>query len=607
MKKNNNYEEDIQLAIEMSLQTSSNVNEEPYDELLTNAINESLLDSLLNDETMSANDHLMKNVLKKLNPFQINIFNDCINKGSGGLSLPLGSGKTLVSLALSLYFTRETLKPILVVVGKSLVGSWENEIKKFFDNSLKYEIMHQDDIEGDIGTWKIKSDTTLVLTTIDMLARCYQDNFVSDKFINQTYDPIKQTHTLNYNIPKKPFLNHICGGGLFFSEEWGCLIVDEVQKYTNINTKWCQSLGAISCKHRWLLSGTIFDEPKIERILGFFIILNENGKPRNIPDMKELVTSDNFEGLNETLVHRSNNESFKPPIVNELIISHKLTSEEEKIYTMMKQILNEIKKKAEIAKLYNNDDELKKFNSYKLVMILYLRLCLLCPIIPISSIAIDSTNMSKRSELSKIIMDELNKLGLNKWLNNEESIKSSRMKEVMKSINKHDEKVIVFSCFKSFLDIAEYLINNEIKNRPLFRMNSSMSAKKRSKLIKEFENSKNGILLLTYQLGAEGLNLQFASTIILVDFWWNASKEQQAIGRIFRYGQVADKINVYFYTANTGIEKVLFTKQEAKLQMLNELKTGKMITGIPIMKLDDVIKLIEISDNEELLKKIKFY
>jgi len=215
--------------------------------------------------------------------------------------------------------------------------------------------------------------------------------------------------------------------------------------------------------------------------------------------------------------------------------------------------------------------------------------------------------MSKKSELSKIIMEEIDKLGIKTWLNKEASVKSSRLTEVLKCIKKHDEKVIVFSCFKSFLDIGEHFINKEIKDRELFRMSSAMSANQRTQLIKNFEKSKNGILLLTYQLGAEGLNLQFASTVLLVDYWWNASKEQQAIGRIFRYGQVSDIINVYFFTSNTGIEKILFKKHLAKLQVLDELRTGKMETAIPLIKLDDVIKLIELADNEESLKKVKFY
>ena len=565
------------------------------------------IDTFINSEPVSANDNLLKQVLKKLNPFQKDIFGECIEKGYGGLSLPLGSGKTIISLLLALYFTRETVKPVLIVVSKSLVGSWEVEIKKFFGDSMTYEVILQNNIPGGMGMWKLKSDTNIILTTIDTLAACYSNNLVHDKFIYQKYDDKRNAYVTYYKSPRTPFLNHVIGGGIFYSIEWGCLIVDEVQKYTNIETIRCQALGSINSNHRWLLSGTMFDEPKINRILGYYIILNMADKPRNMPDTKTLITSDKFKGLSETLINRTENVVFIPPKVNDVIVKHKLSKEEEKIYVTMKTILVEIQKKADLAKLYDNVEEFKKFNSYKLVMILYLRQALVCPIIPITSLALSASNIKKKSELSTIIMEELNKLGLNEWLNDEDSIKSSRLDETMKCIDKHrDEKVIVFSCFKSFLDISEYLINKEIKNRKLFRMKSSMSSKTRAQLIKDFEASDDGILLLTYQLGAEGLNLQFASTVLLVDFWWNAAKEQQAIGRIFRYGQVASQINVYFFTANTGIEKILFEKQKAKLKVLNELKTGKMETKIPFVKLEEIIKIISLSDNETLLKGVKY-
>ena len=230
---------------------------------------------------------------------------------------------------------------------------------------------------------------------------------------------------------------------------------------------------------------------------------------------------------------------------------------------------------------------------------------MICPLIPITSVSLSVCDMKSKSELSHIIINELKKNGLKKWMNNIESAKSSRISNVIECINKHPtEKVIVFGCFKSFLDILQYYLV-EIK-RPLFIMTSEMSIKKRQLLLKDFEKSNGGILLITYQLGAEGLNLQFASTVLLVDFWWNASKIQQAIGRIFRYGQIADEINVYFFTSNTGIEKILFQKQKAKLNILNELKTGTANTKIPELKLDEIIRLIEISDNMQLLKNIKF-
>jgi SNF2 family DNA or RNA helicase len=37
--------------------------------------------------------------------------------------------------------------------------------------------------------------------------------------------------------------------------------------------------------------------------------------------------------------------------------------------------------------------------------------------------------------------------------------------------------------------------------------------------------------------GALGLNLTVANRVIIVDPWWNQTVEQQAFGRVWRYGQ----------------------------------------------------------------------
>lgn len=64
-----------------------------------------------------------------LHPFQDDIISECQLKKSGGLSLPMGSGKTIVSLTIALKNKKEN-KPILIVASKTLVSSWEQEYNK---------------------------------------------------------------------------------------------------------------------------------------------------------------------------------------------------------------------------------------------------------------------------------------------------------------------------------------------------------------------------------------------------------------------------------------------------------------------------------------------
>jgi SNF2 family DNA or RNA helicase len=536
---------------------------------------------------------------KQLNDFQKEALKECLVKKSAGLSLPMGSGKTLISTVLSLMLTEDINEPILVVCSKTLVMSWKTEIKKFFKDKLIYETIDQ----LNVSKWKI-GNTQFILTTIDVLSKCYKLHNINNLFVQQHFNA-RVGYTNFYNSPTKPFLTHNVGGGLFFSINWGCLIVDEAQVYTNINTMRCQSLGALYCRYRWLLSGTLFDEPKAERILGYHVILSCADKPKSLPDTKILLCSDKFKGLNEHLVHRSVNLAFIPPKLHDEIITHKLSEVEGKIYIMMKQILIEVRNQAERAKLLRNKEDFKRLSSYKLVMIMYLRQCLLCSLIPITSVVINASDVEKKNELSGIIMRELHKLDLGDYLNNTNSMRSTRIQSVITCLNRHkDEKVIVFSCFRSFLDILHYLLKDE--DRPLFFMIAEMSGVRRDKLIQSFRESDNGVLILTFDIGCMGLNLQFASTVLLVDFWWNNAKSQQAIARVFRFGQLSD-VNTYFFSSNTAVENIIFQKQHAKLQILNELKTGKQESKIPPIKIDNIIRLIDLESNKAVLDKVIHY
>jgi superfamily II DNA or RNA helicase len=99
----------------------------------------------------------------QLNDFQKPIINECIMKKFGGLSLALGSGKTIISIIVALYLTMNIKRPILVVVSKSLISNWEDEIEKFYGKKLKYKVVHS--TVTDVDQWKIKSKTKLILTT----------------------------------------------------------------------------------------------------------------------------------------------------------------------------------------------------------------------------------------------------------------------------------------------------------------------------------------------------------------------------------------------------------------------------------------------------------
>jgi SNF2 family DNA or RNA helicase len=136
-----------------------------------------------------------------------------------------------------------------------------------------------------------------------------------------------------------------------------------------------------------------------------------------------------------------------------------------------------------------------------------------------------------------------------------------------------------------------------------------MTAKKRSIILEDFDkknvNGLGNILLLTYEIGGEGLNLQkISNTVLLLDFVWSDGKVSQAIARVLRYGQTSDEVNIYHFISNTAIEKVIFEKHKIKLQIINELESGNSNIKINKINVNEIIKIIEKDDNIKAVNEI---
>ena len=83
-------------------------------------------------------------------------------------------------------------------------------------------------------------------------------------------------------------------------------------------------------------------------------------------------------------------------------------------------------------------------------------------------------------------------------------------------------------------------------------INGATSADERAKIIAEWNNG-NRPLIMTYGVGAMGLNLQHSSQVILASLPWDYATYRQAIHRAYRRGQTAKKVNVEKFRSRAGI------------------------------------------------------
>lgn len=536
----------------------------------------------------------------KINSYQKQVLQECIEKKKGGLSLPMGYGKTIIGTLLGLKLSDG--KKSLMIMSKSLIGNFINEFKKFFGESLIYQVLHQEYIKGKkLENFILNKDTMIIITTPEVISKVYKKNGIEEKIVNvsrETHFGHLEHNRIDYVNPVKPLGVNNIGANILYSIEWGCLIVDEIQRYTNILADNARGIASIYSKFRWGLSGTIFDEPKIEKILGYYTILNLPDFPRNLKGAKNFVQRGKFAGTRSTMVVRDKVEFVTLPDINQTIIQHTLSYEETQIYINMKTMIRNIRTKISSSSGVSK----RQFSAQLLAMITYMRQSIVSPLIPIANIFLDMYDLKNSSDLSKKIFNTIVTPDIKNYIKNEKNVISSRIKEVLNIVNKHDnEKLVIFTCFRTSLD----LLKNLIKDRQVLTITGNQSAEKRGSIVKEFnDNKNNAVFLLTYDIGCEGLNLQSSSTVLLVDLSWNSAKSSQAIARVLRQGQNADKVNIYYFTSNLSMEEQMFRKHLEKSRVIDEIESGNSKLDIKSIVTKDIVNVLDLEDNVELMKRI---
>jgi len=122
-------------------------------------------------------------------------------------------------------------------------------------------------------------------------------------------------------------------------------------------------------------------------------------------------------------------------------------------------------------------------------------------------------------------------------------------------------KILVFSFF---LHTLSYLEKNLInKGYRVAVVNGHVDDEMREDLRDRFRlnrESPDAIdILLSSEVGCEGLDYEFCSRLVNYDIPWNPMRIEQRIGRIDRYGQKAEKVQIYnFITPGTIEERIFF-------------------------------------------------
>ena len=141
------------------------------------------------------------------------------------------------------------------------------------------------------------------------------------------------------------------------------------------------------------------------------------------------------------------------------------------------------------------------------------------------------------------------------------------------------DKILIFSMFKGFLDLAEAMITHEMGLR-CCRFDGDVDQKKKSEALNQFKTDASvRVLLCTIHSGGVGLNIAEANVVYFCDRWFNPQVILQAICRAHRLGQTKP-CRVTFLDAQDTFDTVVKQMMEAKLRNSEViLSDGESIGG----------------------------
>ncbi|CRH02926.1 DNA repair protein rhp16, putative [Plasmodium relictum] len=409
------------------------------------------------------------------------------------------------------------LEPLIITIRKDKLS---NEEKDFYESLYKQTSTQFDKY--------VKSNTVLhnYAHIFDLLSRLRQaadhpylilfgNSFLSDpsgKFIKKNSEIIPAISN-----------DYVCG-----------ICLENVPKKNNINTK---------CNHN-------FHKTCLKQYIESFEIENYSNSDLNSTKDSNFVKSKTSECVSTTT----------NTICNRDVIYNNETEKLNKKSKSISVVKFKDKDKSEFVSLLNNKENSKDYP-------------LGCPVcyIPLT-VDFNLFQESEDHDEEEIIVCKeettyINKSFINR-INTQEFQTSTKIEaifeEVDKVIKNTDDKCLIFSQFCSMLDLIEYHLKKH--NIICSKLLGYMSMVSRNNILYNFNQDKQlRVLLISLKAGGEGLNLQVANRIFIVDPWWNPAAELQAIQRAHRIGQTKTVHAIRFIIENTVEEKIIQLQKKKQL------------------------------------------
>ncbi len=130
------------------------------------------------------------------------------------------------------------------------------------------------------------------------------------------------------------------------------------------------------------------------------------------------------------------------------------------------------------------------------------------------------------------------------------------------------EKFILFAYFRDTLTYLKRRIEADGISTCLIMGGMEREAKQET--LEEFKTNNTRSVLLSSEVGSEGIDLQFCRFLINYDLPWNPMRVEQRIGRLDRLGQKAETISIINFSLKDTVEEYILEKLYERIRIFED-------------------------------------
>lgn len=144
--------------------------------------------------------------------------------------------------------------------------------------------------------------------------------------------------------------------------------------------------------------------------------------------------------------------------------------------------------------------------------------------------------------------------------------KYKRVTEVLSEFfsKNRGEKIIIFSMFRATISYLSNRLTADGMSTIVLRGGDRVD---KYEVLRKFKSPEGPQILLSTEVGGEGIDLQFCWAIINYDLPWNPMRIEQRIGRVDRLGQTSSKVLVWNLLYDNTIDSRIYRRLYQKLDL----------------------------------------